>query len=97
MWASTNGGIFTYLSQFRGGRDCPPTSTRRRRLRSRGSWVRTMAGERVPRHHEMSERDVGGARFEWDRVNSEVLEHLENGLEPQVLHATLARVYERQA
>lgn len=48
--------------------------------------------------HEADERDVGGAAgLQGDRVHAEVLEHVEDGLEPQVLHSTLTVLIQREA
>jgi hypothetical protein len=64
-----------------------------------GLWWRRRplaSGGRHPRgrpagHHKVGQRDVrGAARLEGNWVGSEVLEHVENGAEPQMLHSTLA-------
>lgn len=51
-----------------------------------------LGGHRVRRqHYKVGERDVGSAAtFEGDRVLSEVLEHLRDRGEPEVLDAALA-------
>lgn len=48
--------------------------------------------------HNIAAKDnvTGAARLQRDRVHPEMLEHIENGLEPQVLHAALALLIQRQ-
>lgn len=47
--------------------------------------------------HKADECDVrGAARLQGDRVYSEVLQHVKDGLEPKVLHSTLAVLVQGQ-
>ena len=47
--------------------------------------------------HKANERDIRGATgLQWDRVHPEVLQHVEDGLEPEVLHSTLTVLVQRQ-
>jgi len=47
--------------------------------------------------HEADERDVGGAAgLQRDGMNPEVLQHVEDGLEPEVLHTALTVLIQGQ-
>lgn len=55
-------------------------------------------GQRALGHHVAAERDVGrAARLERDGVRVEVAQHVEDGLEPEVLHVALPALVQRQA
>ena len=67
-------------------------SHERVRLRGvRARYGRTVESRRVDGDDIVAESDVGRAPgLERDRVRAEVFEHVEDGLEPEVLNATLA-------
>lgn len=49
------------------------------------TWLANCGGT-----YEADECYIGGAaRLQWNRVHSEVLQHVKDGLEPKVLHSTL--------
>ena len=55
-------------------------------------------GQRALGHHVAAEGDVGRtARLEGDGVRVEVAQHVEDGLEPEVLHVALPALVQRQA
>ena len=58
-----------------------------------GTWLPDSGGT-----HKADECDVGGTpRLQGDGVYAEVLQHVKNGLEPQVLHTTLAVLIQGQS
>lgn len=75
-----------------GGGGCCCTVTCRDR--SRGAAWKSGRGARPFHGHDVvGEGDVGSAaRLQGNGMRAEVLQHVENGLEPQVLHTTLAVV-----
>lgn len=55
-------------------------------------------GQRALGHDVAAEGDVGrAARLEGDGVRVEVAQHVEDGLEPEVLHVALPALVQRQA
>lgn len=56
------------------------------------TWLTNSGGA-----HKADERDIGGtAGLQGDRVHPEVLQHVEDGLEPEVLHSTLTVLVQGQ-
>lgn len=56
------------------------------------TWLANCGGT-----HEADERDIwGAARLQGDWVHPEVLQHVEDGLEPEVLHSTLTVLIQGQ-
>lgn len=49
--------------------------------------------------HDIADKNnvTGASRLQWDGVHPEMLEHIENGLEPQVLDPALTLLVQRQA
>lgn len=69
------------------------TQTQLHTCSSQLTWLPNGGGS-----HEADERDVrGAAGLQRDGVHPEVLQHVKDGLEPQVLHPTLAVLVEGEA
>lgn len=56
------------------------------------TWLADSSGT-----HKANKRDIrGAARLQGDRVNTEVLQHVKDGLKPKVLHSTLTILVQGQ-
>lgn len=57
---------------------------------SANTCILTLSRRAGARHHEAGQRDgTGGSALQWDGEETEVTEHVHDGGEAQVLHATL--------
>ena len=83
---------------FRSTRDPSPTTNPTLHTQPCPCTAPAPTGQRALGHDVAAEGDVGrAARLEWDGVRVEVAQHVEDGLEPEVLHVALPTLVQRQA